>query len=143
MPARGIVAEAAGGAGWEGVAGSRRRESAERRVGQAFWALIRALGLRVLPNTPGCHTVKEAVTTAQMAREVFDTPWVKLEVIGEHDSLPPDLFGLVEAARLPVAEGFEVFPSTTEDTVAAEALVAAGCRVLMPLGAPHRAGHAG
>src|SRR3546814_20944279 len=71
-----------------------------------------------------------------MAREVFDTPWVKLEVIGEHDSLQPDLFGLVEAARILVAEGFEVFPYTTEDLVAAERLVEAGCRVLMPWGAP-------
>src|SRR3546814_20085191 len=71
-----------------------------------------------------------------MAREVFDTPWVKLEVIGEHDSLQPDLFGLVEAARILVAEGFEVFPYTTEDLVAAERLVEAGCRVLMPWGPP-------
>src|SRR3546814_18423640 len=71
-----------------------------------------------------------------MAREVFDTPWVKLEVIGEHDSLQPDLFGLVEAARILVAEGFEVFPYTTEDLVAAARLMEAGCRVLMPWGAP-------
>jgi thiazole synthase len=115
---------------------SLRRESAERRDGQAFWNLIRELGVKVLPNTAGCHTVKEAVTTAQMAREVFDTNWVKLEVIGEHDSLQPDLFGLVEAARLLTEEGFQVFPYTTEDLVAAERLVEAGCRVLMPWGAP-------
>src|SRR3546814_19588331 len=71
-----------------------------------------------------------------MAREVFDTPWVKLEVIGEHDSLQPDLFGLVEAARILVAAGFEVFPYTTEDLVAAQRLVEAGGRVLLPWGAP-------
>jgi thiazole synthase len=135
-PSPAILAEAVKAAGVEVVTVSLRRESAERRDGQAFWDLIRTLGLRVLPNTAGCHTVKEAVTTAQMAREVFDTPWVKLEVIGEHDSLQPDLFGLVEAARILSEEGFEVFPYTTEDLVAAERLVEAGCRVLMPWGAP-------
>jgi thiazole synthase len=80
--------------------------------------------------------VKEAVTTAQMAREVFGTTWIKLEVIGEDDTLQPDVFGLVEAARILSAEGFEVFPYTTEDLVVAEKLLAAGCRVLMPWGAP-------
>src|SRR4029077_16511798 len=80
--------------------------------------------------------VKEAVTTAHMAREVFGTAWIKLEVIGEDDTLQPDVFGLSEAARILCAEGFEVFPYTTEDLVVAERLLAAGCRVLMPWGAP-------
>ena len=66
---------------------SLRREAARLREGQEFWRLIRELGVRVLPNTAGCHTVKEAVTTAQMAREIFDTAWIKLEVIGEADTL--------------------------------------------------------
>jgi thiazole synthase len=135
-PSPAILAEAVRAAGVEVVTVSLRRESAERRDGQAFWALIRDLGLRVLPNTAGCHTVKEAVTTAQMAREVFETSWIKLEVIGEDDSLQPDLFGLVEAAAILVAEGFQVFPYTTEDLVAAGRLLDAGCRVLMPWGAP-------
>lgn len=135
-PSPAILAEAVKAAGVEVVTVSLRRESAERRDGRAFWAMIRALGVRVLPNTAGCHTVKEAVATAQMAREVFDTPWVKLEVIGEDDSLQPDLFALVEAARILTAEGFEVFPYTTEDLVAAGRLLDAGCRVLMPWGAP-------
>jgi thiazole synthase len=115
---------------------SLRRESGGERSGQAFWSLIRELGVRVLPNTAGCHSVKEAVTTAHMAREVFGTPWIKLEVIGEDDTLQPDVFGLTEAARILCAEGFEVFPYTTEDLVVAERLLAAGCRVLMPWGAP-------
>lgn len=135
-PSPAVLAAAVKAAGVEVVTVSLRRESAERRDGQAFWELIRRLGLRVLPNTAGCYTVKEAVITAQMAREVFGTPWVKLEVIGEHDSLQPDLFGLVEAARILCAQGFEVFPYTTEDLVVAERLVEAGCRVLMPWGAP-------
>ena len=115
---------------------SLRRESGAGRAGESFWALIRGLGLKVLPNTAGCRTAKEAIVTAQMAREVFDTPWIKLEVIGEDDTLQPDVFGLVEAARALVAEGFEVFPYTTEDLVVAERLLAAGCEVLMPWGAP-------
>jgi thiazole synthase len=71
-----------------------------------------------------------------MAREVFATPWIKLEVIGEDDTLQPDVFGLTEAARILCAEGFQVFPYTTEDLVVAERLLQAGCRVLMPWGAP-------
>jgi thiazole synthase len=92
--------------------------------------------VRILPNTAGCHTVKEAVTTAHMAREVFDTPWIKLEVIGDADTLQPDVFGLVEAARILTADGFQVFPYTTEDLVVADRLLDAGCEVLMPWGAP-------
>src|SRR5437762_13484415 len=87
-----------------------RRESAGERAGQGFWSIIRELGVRVLPNTAGCHSVREAVSTAHMAREVFATAWIKLEVIGEDDTLQPDPFGLAEAARLLCAEGFEVFP---------------------------------
>ena len=118
---------------------SPSRCAASRRglkEGQDFWRLIRDIGARVLPNTAGCYSVKEAVTTAQMAREVFGTPWVKLEVIGEADTLQPDVFGLVEAARILSADGFEVFPYTTEDLVVAERLIEAGCKVLMPWGAP-------
>ena len=115
---------------------SLRRESGAERAGEGFWSLIRDLGVRVLPNTAGCHTVKEAMTTAHMAREVFGTPWIKLEVIGEDDTLSPDVFGLVEAAATLTREGFQVFPYTTEDLVVAEKLLAAGCEVLMPWGAP-------
>ena len=135
-PSPAILAEAVRAAGAEVVTVSLRRESAGERAGQAFWSLIRELGVRVLPNTAGCHSAKEAVTTANMAREVFGTPWIKLEVIGEDDTLQPDVFGLVDAARTLCAEGFEVFPYTTEDLVVAERLLAAGCRVLMPWGAP-------
>jgi thiazole synthase len=120
----------------EVVTVSLRRESGAERAGQGFWSLIRELGVRVLPNTAGCHSVKEAVTTAHMAREVFATAWIKLEVIGEDDTLQPDVFGLTEAARILSAEGFQVFPYTTEDLVVAERLLEAGCRVLMPWGAP-------
>lgn len=115
---------------------SVRREAGGDRAGSAFWDLVRNLGVALLPNTAGCHSVREAVTTAQMARELFDTPWIKLEVIGHSDTLQPDPFGLVEAARILTDEGFQVFPYTTEDVVVAGRLLDAGCEVLMPWGAP-------
>lgn len=112
---------------------SLRREGADG-AGAAFWSMIRELGVMALPNTAGCHTVKEAVTTAHMAREVFDTSWIKLELIGHTDSLQPDVFQLVEAARILSGDGFQVFPYTTEDLVVGERLLDAGCEVLMPWG---------
>jgi thiazole synthase len=135
-PSPAILAEAyrASAAGIATV--SLRRESGGGRAGEDFWAIIRDLGVRVLPNTAGCHSVKEAVTTAHMAREVFGTPWIKLEVIGHTDTLQPDPFALVEAARILAEDGFQVFPYTTEDLVVAERLLDAGCEVLMPWGAP-------
>jgi thiazole synthase len=135
-PSPDILSAAIRGAGAEIVTVSLRRESGKGRSGDHFWAMIRELGVRVLPNTAGCLTVKEAVTTAQMAREVFDTPWIKLEVIGEEDTLQPDMFGLVEAAGTLARDGFQVFPYMTEDLVVAEKLLAAGCEILMPWGAP-------
>ncbi len=135
-PSPAILTEAIRVSRAEVVTVSLRRESSGERAGQGFWSIVRSLGVRVLPNTAGCHSVKEAVTTAQMAREVFGTSWIKLEVIGEDDTLQPDVFGLVEAARALTVEGFQVFPYTTEDLVVAERLLAAGCKVLMPWGAP-------
>lgn len=135
-PSPAILSEAVRGAGCDVVTVSLRRENAQAGAGQAFWALIRELGVRVLPNTAGCHSVKEAVITAQMAREVFDTGWIKLEVLGAGELLQPDVFGLVEAARLLSDDGFQVFPYTTADLGVAERLLDAGCRVLMPWGAP-------
>ena len=132
-PSPAILADAfrASGAGVATV--SLRRESG---AGQAFWALIRETGARILPNTAGCHSAKEAVTTAEMAREVFETNWIKLEVIGHADTLQPDVFALVEAAAALTKRGFKVFPYTTEDLIVGERLLDAGCEVLMPWGAP-------
>jgi len=135
-PSPAILSRAIKAAKAEIVTVSLRRESGGGRTGERFFTLIRELGARVLPNTAGCRTVREAVTTAQMARELFDTSWIKLEVIGEEDTLQPDVFGLVEAASILVRDGFQVFPYTTEDLVAAEKLLGAGCEVLMPWGSP-------
>ncbi|WP_299348935.1 thiazole synthase [uncultured Shimia sp.] len=114
---------------------SLRREGAGG-AGQTFWQMITDLDVHILPNTAGCHTVKEAVTTAHMAREVFGTDWIKLELIGHTDSLQPDVFQLVEAARILTDDGFQVFPYTTDDLIVGERLLEAGCEVLMPWGAP-------
>lgn len=115
---------------------SLRREQARGRTGERFLDLVRSTGAHLLPNTAGCRTAKEAITTAQMARELLETTWIKLEVIANDDTLQPDLFGLVEAADVLCKDGFCVFPYTTEDLGAAERLIAAGCQVLMPWGAP-------
>ncbi len=135
-PSPAILGDAVRASGAQIVTVSLRRESGGGRAGQDFWTLIQSLGVRVLPNTAGCHSVSEAVTTAQMAREVFETDWIKLEVIGEEDTLQPDVFGLVEAAGILARDGFKVFPYTTEDLVVAERLLEVGCQVLMPWGAP-------
>lgn len=135
-PSPAILADAVRRSKAEIVTVSLRRETAGGRNGGAFFQMIRDLGVKVLPNTAGCHSASEAVLTAKMAREVFGTNWIKLEVIGHHDTLQPDVFELVEAARILSAEGFEVFPYTTDDLIVGEKLLAAGCQVLMPWCAP-------
>jgi thiazole synthase len=135
-PSPQVLAEAVEASGCGIVTVSLRRESARAQSGQGFWSLIKDLKVRVLPNTAGCHTPKEAIATAEMGRELFETDWVKLEVIANDDTLQPELFGLVEAAGELTRRGFKVFPYTTEDLGVAERLMAAGCEVLMPWGAP-------
>ena len=93
-------------------------------------------GVRVLPNTAGCHTAREAVLTAQLAREALETSWVKLEVIADDDTLLPDGTELLEAALELVAGGFTVLPYTNDDPVLARRLQQAGCVAVMPLGSP-------
>ncbi|MBE1282802.1 MAG: thiazole synthase [Rhodobacteraceae bacterium] len=134
-PSPAILSEAIRASGCEIITVSLRRETADGS-GAGFWELLRDTGTRILPNTAGCHSVQEAVTTAQMAREVFGTNWIKLEVIGHSDTLQPNVFGLVEAARILCADGFQVFPYTTDDLVVGEKLIEAGCDLLMPWGAP-------
>lgn len=135
-PSPRIMLDSIAAAASDVVTVSLRRESSTEKSGAAFWSLIKSAGLKVLPNTAGCHTVKEALTTANMARELFDTPWIKLEVIGDDDTLQPDVFALVEAARILSDDGFQVFPYTTDDLVVAGRLLDAGCQVLMPWGSP-------
>jgi len=93
-------------------------------------------GVTLLPNTAGCHTARDAVITARLAREAFATDWIKLEVIGDEDALLPDAPELLGAAEQLIEDGFVVLPYTTDDPVLARRLADIGCAAVMPLGSP-------
>lgn len=114
----------------------RRQLAGSKASGQPFWDLLQETDRLILPNTAGCHTASEAVRTARMARELFETNLVKLEVIGDEVGLQPDPFGLVEAATQLVGLGFQVLPYCTEDWIVCRRLLDVGCQVLMPWAAP-------
>ena len=101
-----------------------------------FVAGIVNSGVHLLPNTAGCRTAREAITLAHMARELYGTHWLKLEVVGDEHTLQPDPWGTVEAAEQLVKDGFAVFPYCTDDLVTCQRLLDVGCEVLMPWGAP-------
>jgi thiazole synthase len=101
-----------------------------------FWELLRELKVPVLPNTAGCHSTEEVIATAHMARELFDTPWLKLELIGDDYTLQPDTLNLVDAAARLIRDGFQVLPYCTEDLVLCQRLVDVGCQAVMPWAAP-------
>jgi thiazole synthase len=94
------------------------------------------LGLFALPNTAGCYTARDAVRTARLAREAFQTDWIKLEVIGDDRTLYPDAVELLDAAEQLIADGFTVLPYTNDDPILARRLEEAGCAAVMPLGSP-------
>ncbi len=98
--------------------------------------LLRRHAIRILPNTAGCYTAREAVLTAQLAREALETNWVKLEVIADDHTLLPDAVELLDAAEQLVNDGFIVLPYTTDDPILARRLEAVGCAAIMPLGSP-------
>jgi len=114
----------------------RRQVAAGAEAAQAFWQLLRELAVPVLPNTAGCHAVQEAVTTAEMAREIFATDWIKLEVIGDDRTLQPDMPQTLTAAEHLLRAGFKVLPYCTEDLLLCLRLLDAGCQALMPWAAP-------
>ncbi|KAB0572102.1 thiazole synthase [Ideonella dechloratans] len=99
-------------------------------------AHLREHGGHLLPNTAGCRSAREAIALARMARELYDTAWIKLEVVGDEHTLQPDPWELVQAAEALVGEGFQVFPYCTDDLVACQRLLDVGCQVLMPWAAP-------
>lgn len=90
----------------------------------------------ILPNTAGCYTAKEAILTAQLARESLETNWVKLEVIGDDETLFPDVTELLKAAEELLADGFTVLPYCNDDPITCKKLADLGCAAVMPLGAP-------
>lgn len=98
--------------------------------------VLERTGARLLPNTAGCRNAQEAITLAHMARELYGTPWLKLEVVGDEHTLQPDPFELLRAAERLVKDGFTVFPYCTDDLVLCRRLLDAGCPLLMPWGAP-------
>ncbi|WP_051104912.1 thiazole synthase [Catelliglobosispora koreensis] len=110
----------------------RRVESTEH----GLLDMLTRLGVRVLPNTAGCYTAADAIRTARLAREAFETSWVKLEVIGDERTLLPDAVELLKAAEVLVDDGFTVLPYTTDDPVLARRLADLGCAAVMPAGAP-------
>lgn len=122
--------------GSEIVTLSLRRQSPEANGGQVFWQQIQSLGLTLLPNTAGCHSVKEVVNLAKMSRELFETDWIKLELIGDEYSLQPDPVELLKATEILIKDGFKVLPYCTDDLVLCLRLADLGCQVIMPWGAP-------
>jgi thiazole synthase len=98
--------------------------------------VLDSAGVQILPNTAGCYTARDAVMTARLAREAFETDWIKLEVIGDDRTLWPDAVELVAAAEQLVDEGFVVLPYTTDDHVLARRLEDIGCAAVMPAGSP-------
>jgi thiazole synthase len=108
----------------------------EAVAGNSMMQVLDRVGVRLLPNTAGCRTAREAVRTAELAREAFGTDWVKLEVIGDEQTLLPDAVELLEAAEQLVPRGFQVFAYTTDDPVLGRRLEDAGCAAVMPLGSP-------
>jgi thiazole synthase len=122
------------------ASGSELVTVALRRIDPAargsFVDVLAEAGVQPLPNTAGCHTARDAVLTAKLAREAFATDWIKLEVIGDEDTLLPDAPELLRAAEELVDEGFTVLPYTTDDPVLAKRLQDIGCAAVMPLGSP-------
>jgi thiazole synthase len=135
-PSPQVLQQAIAASGAQVVTVGLKRQLAQGGAPGDFYALIRASGVRLLPNTAGCRTAREAVTLAHMARELFGTSWIKLEVVGDEHTLQPDPMELVAAAAELARAGFEVFPYCTDDLVSCQRLLDAGCRLLMPWGAP-------
>ncbi len=133
-PSPKIMEDAIKASGAEVVTISLRRESASGKNSQRFFEIIKSLNINLLPNTAGCHLAKEAVTTAKMAREIFQTNWIKLEVIGDDYTLQPDPLETIKAAKELIDDGFEVFVYITDDLVIIQKLVDVGCKIVMPWG---------
>ncbi|MCW8418029.1 thiazole synthase [Fluoribacter dumoffii] len=135
-PSLEVMADAVRASKTEVITVSLKRQMSRGGGSELFWQTIQSLNCNLLPNTAGCRDAQTAITTAEMARELFHTSWIKLEVIGDDFSLQPDPFELVYAASELVKRGFEVFPYCTEDLVLCQRLVDCGCRILMPWAAP-------
>jgi thiazole synthase len=134
FPSLELLAEAIAASGSELVTVALRRIDPAARG--SLIDVLAETGVELLPNTAGCYTARDAILTAKLAREAFGTAWIKLEVIGDEDTLLPDALELLRAAEELVDEGFVVLPYTTDDPVLARRLVDVGCAAVMPLGSP-------
>lgn len=135
-PSPQVLQEAIAASGAQVVTVGLKRQMAAGNNQNDFYQLIKQSGAHLLPNTAGCRSAREAITLAHMARELFDTNWIKLEVVGDEHTLQPDPFELVQAAQSLVKDGFEVFPYCLDDLVSCQRLLDVGCKILMPWGAP-------
>ncbi len=133
-PSMAVLEEAIGASGTALVTVALRRVTPG--VSGSVLDVCERRGVRVLPNTAGCHTARQAVRTAEMAREALETHWVKLEVIADDQTLLPEPSELLDAAEQLVDRGFVVLPYTNDDPVTAVRLAGLGCAAVMPLGAP-------
>jgi thiazole synthase len=134
-PSRQILLDALAASGTRLVTVALRRVSVGSGA-ENLYEMLRERGYRILPNTAGCYTARDAILTAELARESLETDLIKLEVIADEDTLLPDVEGLLEAARALVERGFRVLPYTNDDPVTARKLEDVGCAAVMPLGAP-------
>jgi thiazole synthase len=135
-PSLDIMEQAINASKTEVITLSLKRQGLQGIGGASFWHTLKNLNCHLLPNTAGCCDAKTAINAALLSRELFDTSWIKLEVIGDDYYLQPEPFELVYAAQWLIKEGFEVFPYCTDDLVVCQKLVDAGCKILMPWAAP-------
>jgi thiazole synthase len=139
-PSPQVMKQAILASGSQVVTLSLKRQNPAEKSGQQIWhylqEIIRETKGRLLPNTAGCKTAKEAVTLAKMSREIFQTNWIKLEVIGDDYNLQPDPIELLNATEQLIADGFKVLPYCTDDLVLCQRLYDLGCEVIMPWASP-------
>ena len=139
-PSPDIMKKAIKASGAQVVTLSLKRQNPQQQSGQQIWQYIQEIvkdnnGF-LLPNTAGCKTAKEVVTLAQMSRELFQTSWLKLEVIGDDYNLQPDPVELLKAAEILINDGFKILPYCTDDLVLCQRLYDLGCEVIMPWASP-------
>jgi thiazole synthase len=135
-PSPDLMSRAIVASGSEVVTLSLRRQNPSELAGAKMWQQIQGLGLTLLPNTAGCKSADEVYTLAQMSREIFQTDWIKLEVIGDEYNLQPDPIELLKSAEQLINAGFKVLPYCTDDLVLCQRLYELGCEVIMPWASP-------
>lgn len=119
------------------ITASIKRQTAQNKENaKQFWQYLKELKIPILPNTAGCTSVDEAINTAYMAKEIFNTDWIKLELIGDDLTLCPNNLKLIEATKILLENKFKVMPYCTEDLIVCKKLVDLGCEVIMPWAAP-------